>query len=105
MFFCKYKDILGVPNEGFHSIRIGKFALLDIIGTIIIGYLIPTTIFKYSDKTIIILSIIIMFIIGILSHLLFCINTPLNKIIIGEQNFPVNFNKSNIIENKYEKWI
>ena len=29
----RYKDSLGVPGEGVHSVRLGGVAILDVIGT------------------------------------------------------------------------
>jgi hypothetical protein len=73
---CKYKDILGKPNEGFHKTRFLGFALNDIIGTIIIGIII-SKIFNYDlFKTYILLILFVIFI-----HKLFCVETTLNKML------------------------
>lgn len=32
---CKYKDILGRPNEGVHSFRIFNIAIVDVLLTIL----------------------------------------------------------------------
>ena len=34
---CPFASLLGVPNEGFHALRIGDFAFNDIAGTIVIA--------------------------------------------------------------------
>ena len=42
MSLCKFKDyadIFGKPNEGIHSTRIGGYAFVDILGTLIIAVL------------------------------------------------------------------
>jgi len=31
---CPYANVLGVPGEGFHSVRFNGFALNDILGTL-----------------------------------------------------------------------
>jgi hypothetical protein len=36
---CPYANVLGVPNEGFHALRIGGFAFNDIAGTLAISAL------------------------------------------------------------------
>lgn len=96
---CKYKDILGVPNSGFHSARLFGFARNDFIGTFGIAFIITLIFYRqillqskmiYNGSIIInivksfIIISIILFIIGILLHRLFCINTTLNKMIFGK---------------------
>lgn len=36
---CRYKDIAGIPREGFHSSRFFGMALNDILGTILLAYI------------------------------------------------------------------
>lgn len=73
---CKYKNMFGEPNQGFHKERILGFARNDIIGTIIIG-IIVSKIFKFDlIKTYILLILFVIFI-----HKLFCVETALNKMI------------------------
>lgn len=67
---CEYSNILGEPRVGFHSYRLFDFAILDIIGTILLGILLA----RYYKLNYFI-GIIIMFIIGILAHWLFCVDT------------------------------
>ena len=55
----KYKDILGKPGEGFHKPRFLGFALLDILGTILIAFAIS----HYTHKDFVIIFTII-FILG-----------------------------------------
>lgn len=43
--YCKYKYLLGVPNIGFHKHYFG-FAIFDLIGTIIIAFIIMLLIKK-----------------------------------------------------------
>lgn len=81
---CKYKDVLGVPKKGFHSTRFMGFALYDILGTFGIAFIIAFIFYRNSLlKSFIIISII-LFILGIILHRLFCVNTTLNKIIFGK---------------------
>ena len=47
MDLCEYKDILGVPGEGFHNHFGFGFAILDLIGTILIAYFISIR-FRYE---------------------------------------------------------
>jgi hypothetical protein len=36
---CPYKYLFGVPGTGFHSYRVGGFALGDTVGTILLAWL------------------------------------------------------------------
>lgn len=78
--FCEYKDILGKPREGAHSMRlkIGNydFALIDIILTIMLAAIISAYL-----KIGIINSLIYTFLLGIIMHWLFCVDTQLNLLI------------------------
>jgi hypothetical protein len=74
MSLCQYKDILGRPNEGFHKTRLFGMARNDLLGTIaisaIIGVLIKKNVF---------LVFLIIFLIGVLLHLIFCVDTAFVK--------------------------
>ena len=78
MDLCQYSNILGAPKEGIHSYRIFNIAIIDlgltIIATIIISYA-----FDYS----VLMVFIILMIVGILLHKLFCVNTTITKLIFG----------------------
>ena len=73
---CKYKDILGKPNTGLHSLRILDIAIIDVLGVIIVGMLISNT-FKIP----LLYTIISYFIIGIILHRLFCVRTTVDRIL------------------------
>lgn len=66
----KYRDIFGEPRKGVHTKRIGGFALVDTIGTIIITLLLA----KYYGWNPI-KAVIIAFILGEFLHYLFCVKT------------------------------
>ena len=51
----KYKDIFGKPGIGFHKPRFMGFALLDILGTILIAFAIS----HYTHKSFIIIFTVI----------------------------------------------
>ena len=40
---CKYKDALGEPRKGVHSIRIFDFAAIDILLTVLVSVIISKT--------------------------------------------------------------
>ena len=76
MNLCKYKNIFGVPGTGIHSYRIFNLAILDIIITIILGYIISIlTKYKLSN------TLIVLFLLGIIVHRIFCVRTTIDKLL------------------------
>jgi hypothetical protein len=73
---CKYKDILGKPGEGVHSFRIFNIAIVDVLLTILAAYIL-----SILTKNNFIYSLIFMFILGIISHRLFCVRTTIDKLL------------------------
>lgn len=73
---CKYKDSLGVPREGVHARRMFDLAFWDIFGTIVISYAI-SRLFGVGF----IITLIIILILAEALHLLFCVETPITKMI------------------------
>ncbi len=76
--FKEFKYIFGKEKEGIHSYRLFNIAVADVIMTII-GAFIISYFFKYNFFIV----LIILFIIGIILHRLFCVNTTINKLIFG----------------------
>lgn len=73
---CKYKDVLGEPGKGVHSFRIFNIAIVDVLLTIMAAYILSIfTNYKF------IYSLIFMFILGIISHRLFCVRTTIDKLL------------------------
>lgn len=79
---CHYKNILGEPNKGIHSIRLFNIAIMDLLMTIAAAVLLGVLVFDGS-KCIIILLFLSLFFLGIILHRLFCVNTTINKAIFG----------------------
>ena len=77
-FLCKYKNSLGIPGKGVHKHLLGV-AYMDVIGTIlgaiIISYIYPKTNIWYI--------LLILFVLGILLHRLFCVKTTLDRFLFG----------------------
>ena len=73
---CKYKDIFGEPNKGLHSYRFLGLAVVDIILTFLLA-LVVSKFVKYKIH-IIFISLIIL---GIFMHLLFCVDTPITRLL------------------------
>lgn len=79
MSFCQYKDIFGKPNDGFHQMRIFGFALLDIVGTIIAAGVI-----SFFSGFSFLLTLIVLFVLAVLLHWMFCVDTRFMQIIKGK---------------------
>ena len=76
MSLCKYKNALGIPNKGIHSYRFMGVAIMDVIMTILAAYLI-SIFFKYNF----IYTRIVLFILVIILHRLFCVSTTVDKLL------------------------
>jgi hypothetical protein len=76
---CQYKDILGEPYKGVHSVRLFNVAIIDVILSILMSYYLSNH-FKYDFYTVLLLVLLA----GIVLHRLFCVNTTINKLIFGE---------------------
>jgi len=74
--FCKYSDIFGKPNTGVHSIRLFNFAIVDILLTFALAYLLTNNKKNNYD---IFNTFIILVILSIFIHKLFCVETTLTK--------------------------
>jgi len=74
---CKYKNSLGKPGKGFHVHFLG-IAIFDLLATI----LICVGIWKITGINFWLILLVIM-ILTIIIHRIFCVNTTLNKLIFG----------------------
>ena len=75
---CKYKNIFGEVNKGVHKYRLFNIAIVDVTFTILLACII-----KYYFNFQFIYILLILFIIGVICHKLFCINTTINNIIFN----------------------
>jgi hypothetical protein len=76
MGLCKYRNALGVPGTGAHSIRLGGFAIVDVVLTIVGAYIIAHfahTSFAWTAAG--------LFLLGIILHRLFCVRTTIDKLL------------------------
>ena len=76
MTLCKYKDALGKPNTGIHSYRFLGIAIFDTILTIFIAFIIS----KFFHLSFL-YTLLILFLLGIIMHYIFCVETTVNKFI------------------------
>ncbi len=76
---CKYKNALGIPGKGIHSIKIFNIAIIDVILTIIAALF-----FSFFFKQSFWLILAALFILGITFHRLFCVRTTIDKFLFPE---------------------
>lgn len=79
MDLCKYKNIFGEPGKGVHSFRIFNIAVVDVVATLIVSYLI-SRFWKIRFMKV----AFIMFLLGIVLHRLFCVRTTIDKLLFDE---------------------
>lgn len=78
MYFCKFKDILGLPGKKFHKHFGFGFAILDLVFALAVAMLIT-----YFTKICLWKTFIMVILLAIILHRLFCVNTVLNVMIFG----------------------
>lgn len=76
MRLCKYRNALGEPGKGAHSIRLFNIAVVDLILTILVA-----AILHWVFKIPFIISVVLMLLFGIIMHRLFCVRTTFDKIL------------------------
>jgi hypothetical protein len=75
---CTYRNILGIPNEGIHSLRICGLAAIDVLLSVLLAYFI-----SHQMKISLYQSLLYVFISGIVLHRIFCVNTAFNVFLFG----------------------
>jgi len=75
MDLCKYKDIIGKPGSGLRKYRIFDIAIIDSVVTFLFGYFLAIY-FKWNKFY----TITSIFILGIISHRIFCVRTGIDKL-------------------------
>lgn len=74
MGFCKYRDIFGKPNTGSHSLRIFDIALIDVLETGLVAWVIS----YYTSRSF--LPVLgMLFFLGVLLHRVFCVKTKIDR--------------------------
>lgn len=84
MSLCKYKNMFGAPRLGIHALRDPFFdtALIDVAVVVASAYVINKYFINYNFWYI----LIIIFIIGIISHRAFCVRTTVDKFLFPNGN-------------------
>lgn len=75
---CKYKDALGKPNEGVHKYRIFNIAIVDVLLTIFVAFII-----SFFSRINFFIILILLFISGIILHRIFCVRTTVDKLLFN----------------------
>ena len=71
---CKYKDVLGRPNEGVHSWRVFDIAIVDVALTLVAAALIAAYFHLPVWQ-----PALALFVLGIVAHRVFCVRTTVDK--------------------------
>jgi len=77
MRLCQYKDIFGLPGKGVHSFRLFDIAVVDVVLSVILGYVIWLNT-KWNPYCI----GISVFLLGLFSHWIFCVRTTINNFLL-----------------------
>lgn len=76
MNLCKYSNIFGEPNKGIHKYRLFNIAIVDVLGTVFISYILH----KITKIKLYIINIV-LFSLGIVLHRIFCVNTTIDRLL------------------------
>lgn len=79
MSMCQFKNMFGKPKEGVHSYRVFNIAIVDVILSFILAVIISWMVPVLTVPV----SFLLVLILGIISHKIFCVNTTVNKTIFG----------------------
>ena len=73
---CNYKNIFGEVGKGAHKYRIFNIAVIDVFFTILVAFII-----SYFAKVNFWITLLILFLSGIVLHRLFCVRTTIDKLL------------------------
>jgi hypothetical protein len=88
---CKYRNALGVPGKGAHSIRLADVAIVDVIMTLVGAYIIA-----YFARTSFAWTAAGLFLLGIILHRLFCVRTTIDKLLFPNAESPIKRVRFNV---------
>jgi hypothetical protein len=84
---CKYSNALGEPGKGAHSLRVGGLAVVDLLGTAALTFLITRYALHRSEVWMFVLVFVLLILVAVLIHEAFCVNTRLNAVLF-ERDWP-----------------
>ena len=71
--------MFGKPGEGVHSYRIFNIAIVDVVMTILVALII-----SYVNNQSLIKILVILFLLGIFMHRIFCVRTTVDKWLVPD---------------------
>lgn len=74
---CQYRDIFGKVGQGVHSYRIFNIAIVDVLLTVLLAYILHWFMPYYKFMYI----LAGLFVLGIILHHLFCVRTTVDKLL------------------------
>ena len=77
---CKYKDSLGTPGRGIHGIRLMNLAVVDVLGTVALGWIV-SAVWKIAMWE----ATCYMFLLGIILHRVFCVETTVDRFLFSSK--------------------
>ena len=77
--YCKYKDVFGKVDRGMHSFKIANIAIIDVLFTVITSFVIHLLFPKYNFYFV----LLVLFLLGIALHRLFCVRTTVDKLLFN----------------------
>jgi len=79
MDLCRYKNMFGAVGTGAHSYRIFNVAIVDVLLTVLVAYLI-----SWYFRLPVLWTVIALFLFGIIAHRAFCVRTTVDKLLFPE---------------------
>ena len=77
MALCKYSDMFGTPGAGVHQYRIMNIAIVDVVLVFIAAWIF----WRIYNKINYWVYVILLFIMGIILHRIFCVRTTVDKLL------------------------
>lgn len=81
MSLCQYANIFGKPKEGAHKTRVLGLAAVDLIATVVLAIVVTALLKCKMSQVPVVFAL--LWVLGILLHKLFCVDTPVTKFIFG----------------------
>lgn len=75
---CQYKHVFGKEGNGVHSVRVFDIAVIDVFFTMLAAWWLSNQL-----KVSFIIVMMVLMVIAVIVHRLFCVNTTINKAIFG----------------------
>ena len=75
---CAFKGIFGEPGQGAHSYRFAGIAVIDVLATVVLAGIVAWLTSWSFWKV-----LIVLFLLGILFHRLFCVRTTVDQVLFS----------------------